>query len=150
MKMSQFTDYSLRVLMYVGTKGEKSTVSEMAKTFNISKHHLVKVVHKLATNGYLKTTKGKNGGVYLNMAPQDINVGTLVRELENLTLAECFQQESNTCPLMGCCDFEKLLFRARKKFMDELSLVNLDQLLNKETKPQKIKRLNLRHQQPML
>ena len=91
MRLTGFTDFALRVLMYVGAKGESlSTVEEIADSYGISRHHLTKVVHRLGQLGYLETIRGKNGGIRLARDPGEINLGAVVRQMEDdLTLVPC-------------------------------------------------------------
>lgn len=92
MRLTTFTDYSLRVLIYLAVKGEESaTIAEIAQNYDISRNHLMKVVQELSQQGYLIALRGKNGGLRLKMSPAEINIGELVRAMENdLSLAECF------------------------------------------------------------
>src|SRR5579863_1716094 len=81
MRLTLHTDYALRVLMYVGVKGETlSTIPEIVEQFDISKGHVMKVVHHLARKGYLQTSRGKRGGMRLARKPDQIVVGTVVRD----------------------------------------------------------------------
>src|SRR3546814_9757567 len=84
MKLTLYTDYSLRVLMYLGIHGDRSvTIGEIASRHGISRNHVMKVVHELGQLGYLQTIRGKNGGIRLGRLPEQINVGRLVRSEEH-------------------------------------------------------------------
>src|SRR5690625_3319328 len=98
MRITRYTDYSLRVLMYLANKGETlSTIAEIAASYDISRNHLMKVVQELNSKGYLIATRGKNGGLRLKGKPEDINVGALVRETEqDLDVVEGFGR-NNQC-----------------------------------------------------
>ena len=99
MQLTQYTDYSLRVLIYLSQKqqGELATISEIADFYSISRNHLVKVVHNLATYGFIQTMRGKNGGMCLARPAAEIGIADVVRKTEpNFDIAECFNKESNT------------------------------------------------------
>jgi Rrf2 family nitric oxide-sensitive transcriptional repressor len=118
MRLSTFTDYSLRVLIYLAAAPEgRATVGEIARAFGISQHHLVKVVHFLGREGLLANTRGRRGGVRLARAPREINVGAVVRLTEAGDLpAECFDRHTNTCMLAGGCRLQRILGEALEKF----------------------------------
>ena len=88
MKLTTFTDYSLRVLMYLGLqKDRRATIAEIATVFGMSEHHLTKVVHFLGKNGWLANMRGKCGGLALAVLPGQIRVGDVVRQTEGDSLA---------------------------------------------------------------
>src|SRR5579863_7023144 len=93
MRLTLYTDYSLRVLMFATTKGEKlARIGEIAECFNISKGHVMKVVQQLGQKGYLETVRGKNGGMRLARKPAHISVGAVVRDMEEeLGVLGCLQ-----------------------------------------------------------
>lgn len=143
MKISYFTDYSLRVLLYLSTKGELATVGEIAEAFNISKNHLVKVVHNLSKLGLIETTKGKHGGIRLNTPADKLRLGKLLELLEPMSLVECFDKETNQCPIIGVCELEKILYRARAAFLEQMNLVTLASMSNSKNQKEKERRLGL-------
>src|SRR5690606_20882837 len=104
MHITLYTDYSLRVLMYIALKGEElSTIREIAASYDISRNHLMKVVQELNNKGYLTALRGKNGGLRLNGRPEDINIGALVRDTErDIALVECLG-EKNRCVITPAC-----------------------------------------------
>ncbi|MBP8257001.1 MAG: Rrf2 family transcriptional regulator [Opitutaceae bacterium] len=121
MKLSLFSDYSLRVLMFAAVKGEAFQLEEVASAFDISKHHVAKIVQGLSKLGYLDTRRGRSGGIQLARPPEDIRIGKLVRETEDQPImVECFDAASNTCRLDGCCKLKAALAKARKAFYDSL------------------------------
>lgn len=128
MRITSYTDYSLRTLIYVALKGnEISTIREIAENYNISKSHLMKVVQELNRRGYLQAVRGKNGGLRLNGQPKDINIGKLVRETEqDFALVECFNGDG--CNLTPACRLKGVLQQALNAFLavlDEYTLADL-------------------------
>jgi len=135
MQLTRFTDYALRVLIYLGAHPDRlSTISEVATSYLISKNHLMKVVNHLATFGYVDTTRGKGGGIKLARAPQLINIGAVVRDCEdNMDIVECFNPKQRTCPLLPSCALKSLLSEAKKNFMATLDDHSLRDLLGSQT-----------------
>lgn len=131
MQLKRFTDYALRVVMYSAAKGpaQRSTVDEIAERFDISRHHLVKVVHGLHNLGYLDTRRGRGGGFTLSRAPEDICVGELVRRTEGpLALVECFDPATDACRLSPACGLKPALARALEAFfaiLDDYTVADL-------------------------
>jgi Rrf2 family nitric oxide-sensitive transcriptional repressor len=130
MRLTTFTDYSLRVLIYLAGRPEhRATIAEVAAAFDISEHHLVKVVQFLGKEGVLLNTRGRGGGMQLAHAPSAINVGRVVRRAEGANRpAECFDEETNTCVLTGVCRLQRVLSDAMKAFYATLDQYTLDDL----------------------
>ncbi len=122
MQLTQYTDYSLRVLIYLGLNpGKRATINEIARVYDISRNHLVKVVHQLSQNGWITTIRGKNGGMYLSFPPEHINIGTVIRQTEpHMNLLECFDKPSDKCTISSACTLKHVLYQARKAFMNVL------------------------------
>ncbi|MCF8060541.1 MAG: Rrf2 family transcriptional regulator [Bacteriovoracaceae bacterium] len=135
MHLSSFTDYSLRVLMYLALKGEeRSTVSEIADKYHISKNHLVKVVHNLSTMGTIDSYKGKGGGINLSKPPNEIVIGKLISELESGSyLVECFGPSGN-CTISPACKLKQALKLAEKNFYETLNEYTLADLISNKSK----------------
>ena len=130
MKLSLFTDYSLRVLMFAALKGESFSLSEVAESYDISRHHLVKVVNYLAKLGYLETRRGRGGGIALGMQPEDIRIGMVVRRTEDSPfIVECFDKQHNTCPINGSCRLKGALAQAVTAFYETLDRHTLRDLV---------------------
>ncbi|MCG3172431.1 MAG: HTH-type transcriptional repressor NsrR [Myxococcota bacterium] len=120
MRLTLQTDYSLRILMYVGIHADRvAPAQEIAAAFGISGHHVAKVAKQLVREGYLKARRGKQGGLELALDPERIRVGDVIRRIEpHLDILECFDPATNTCPLTGVCTLEKVMLQARKAFLD--------------------------------
>ena len=131
MQLTLYTDYSLRVLMYLGLKPQRiATITEIAESYGISRNHLVKVVHNLATQGFVTTTRGRGGGMTLARPPRKINIGDVVRHTEvNFDLVECFDKVNNTCPIAPACILKGALYEARKAFMAVLDRYTLEDVV---------------------
>lgn len=119
MQLTLHTDYSLRVLVYLTQKGgEQATISEIADFYQISRNHLVKVVHHLAGKGFIHTTRGKHGGIRLARAPELIAVGDVVRQMEpNFDIVECFNANTPGCTVAPVCALKSVLYQANKEFL---------------------------------
>lgn len=130
MRLSAFSDYSLRVLMYLGAQTDRlATIAEIAAAHDISKSHLMKVAHQLGRGGYIETVRGKGGGLRLAHEPQEIVVGEVIRQTESdFTLAECFADKS-TCRIQGACCLPTILNEALKAMFLVLDGYTLADLL---------------------
>ncbi|HUW27034.1 MAG TPA: Rrf2 family transcriptional regulator [Sulfuriferula sp.] len=123
MQLTQYTDYSLRVLIYLSLKKpeELGTVSDIAKFYGISRNHLVKVVHNLASHGLIQTIRGKHGGMRLARPATEIAIGEVVRLTEpHFDIAECFNKTTNSCAITPVCELKSILGEARSRFLQEL------------------------------
>ncbi|OGB19097.1 MAG: Rrf2 family transcriptional regulator [Burkholderiales bacterium RIFCSPLOWO2_12_67_14] len=133
MRLTHWTDYSLRVLMYCAacTQREKpATISEIAGAHGISRSHLTKIVMTLSGLGLLETTRGRGGGLRLLKPAHLIVLGDVVRQTEtDFTLVECFSDEHNTCRLEGYCRLKGTLQKAMDRYLAELDGVTLADLL---------------------
>jgi Rrf2 family nitric oxide-sensitive transcriptional repressor len=118
MKLTAFTDYSLRVLMYLATDAtRRATIAEIAESFGISENHLVKVVHFLGKRGWIETVRGKGGGILLAMPPEQVNIGRVVRDAEGSAMpAECFSEDGGRCVISGACRLKAVLGEAVRAF----------------------------------
>lgn len=129
MRLTSYTDYALRVLLFAGAAGQTVTISTISDSFGISKEHLRKVVHALAQLGYLTTTQGRNGGILLAKPPEQINIREIIEQFETKTLVECFNTESNTCQINGMCGLKHALLKAQKSFLETLGTYRLSDFL---------------------
>ncbi len=137
MRLTNFTDYNLRVLIYLGVhqrEGRLATISDIASVYGISQNHLMKIVHHLAKLGYVETTRGKGGGMRLARAPELINIGEVVRGAEeDLAVVECFQKGARKCPIVPACALRGVLGRAMSAFFEVLDSQTLADLLQPRT-----------------
>jgi len=127
MQLTLHTDYALRVLMYLTAHpDERVTVSELANFYDISRNHLVKVVQGLVEHGFIKTTRGKYGGMQLARDSDQISIGKVVRHMEShFNLVECFDTKQPGCTLDGACRLKGLLISAAEEFLKSLDTVTL-------------------------
>ena len=126
MKLTTFTDYSLRVLMHLAVDpGSRATIVQIAAVFDVSEHHLVKVVHFLGKAGWLRTVRGKGGGLELARPAERINIADVVRDTEGESVvAECFG-ENNRCAISRCCKLAGVLAEAVAAFYAVLARYTL-------------------------
>lgn len=131
MRLTRFTDYALRVLIYLAIKpNDLSTIAEIAGKYRISQNHLMKVVHRLGKEGYVETVRGRQGGIRLARAPKTINIGEFVRRFEeDLHLVECFDRKNNTCCIAGACGLSDILNEALSSFLTTLDAKTLADVL---------------------
>jgi Rrf2 family nitric oxide-sensitive transcriptional repressor len=130
MKLTHFTDYSLRVLIYLAADPtRRATIAEIAASFDISENHLVKVVHFLGRQGWIDTVRGKGGGILLAMPAEQVNVGRVVRDTEGAAMpAECFSEDGGHCAISSCCRLKGVLAEAVKAFyavLDRYTLADI-------------------------
>ncbi|MCR8913186.1 Rrf2 family transcriptional regulator [Marinobacter panjinensis] len=144
MHITRYTDYSLRVLIYLAVQGDElATIQEIADSYDISKNHLMKVVHQLNKKGYIETVRGKKGGMRLQMAPADINVGILVRETEqDLNIVECFSSK-NACRITPVCGLKTMLGEALTAFLETLDKYTLADVIQDQHRPQLLRLLQI-------
>jgi Rrf2 family nitric oxide-sensitive transcriptional repressor len=130
MRLTTFSDYALRVLMYAGTAGDRLiTIEETAKVYNISRAHLMKVVNILTKSGYLEGVRGRSGGLRLAKRPEKINLGAVMRETEpDFALVECFAT-GNQCVITGCCRLPNVLNEALNSFVATLDRYTLADIM---------------------
>lgn len=131
MRLTLFTDYSLRVLLVLATRTESLvTIADLTHAYGISQAHLMKVTHMLGKSGWVETVRGRNGGMRLAMHPSKLKIGTVVRQLESdFAVVECFGA-NNTCVLTGGCELASVLARATQAFLDELDRYSLADVAN--------------------
>lgn len=130
MKLTTFSDYTLRVLMFLGTERHRlATIPEIAAAYEISENHLMKVVHQLARAGVIDSVRGKGGGIRLAKAPQEIRLGQIIRHSEGAApIVECLSGAPITCKIAPACRLSAILvgsFEALYSKLDEYTLADL-------------------------
>ena len=136
MRLTQFTDYSLRVLIYLALHpNERVTIDQLTQAYDISRHHVRSVVHKLAKLGYVESTQGKGGGLALAFQPVDISIAEVVQDTENdFYIVECFNSENHACPIEPLCVLKQALSKASHSFLQTLEGYTIEDLImNKKT-----------------
>ncbi len=148
MKLTAFTDFSLRVLLYLAADpGRRATIAEIADAFGVSANHLVKVVHSLGKQGWIETVRGKGGGIRLAMPARQVNIGKVVRDTEGAAMpAECFdtnggdnggkngQENGGGCVIDGCCRLKGVFAEAVKAFYAALDRHTLEDIARNRRK----------------
>lgn len=155
MRLTAYTDYSLRTLMYLAlNRGQLTTIQEIADLHGIAKNHLTKVVHQLGMLGYVTTIRGRNGGLRLAREPVQINIGEVVRHTEtDFHIASCFDPASTGCIYSPACALQGALGKATGAFLAVLDGLTLEQTLVREerapgpitARPQQTVALHLKH-----
>jgi Rrf2 family nitric oxide-sensitive transcriptional repressor len=131
MRLTVYTDYALRVLMYLAVKeGGLATIDEIARSYGISRNHLMKVVHQLGVAGYIETVRGRGGGLRLAKPVEAIGLGEVVRYTEpDMAIASCFKPVDAPCAIRQCCVLRRALEKARDAFVDVLESYTLSDLV---------------------
>lgn len=131
MKLTLFTDYAVRVLLYLGARpGRLCSIAEIARAYGVSQNHLMKVVNKLAREGYVESVRGRGGGIRLGRAPEAINLGALVRATEDdFQLVDC-----GHCVVAPACGITGVLGEALAAFLAVLDRYTLADMLTSRLK----------------
>ena len=135
MRLSLQTDYALRTLMFLAVKDGHHSIADIASAYGISKNHLMKVAQRLTAEGFVESVRGRSGGLKLSLPPAKLNVGAIVRTMEDTgTFVECFDPATNTCVVTPVCGLRHVLTGALESFarhLDQFSIADL--IPNKET-----------------
>ncbi|MBP6319165.1 MAG: Rrf2 family transcriptional regulator [Rubrivivax sp.] len=140
MRLSEYTDYTLRVLMYCARHRERLvTIHELAEQHGLSKGHLMKVVNDLARQGLIETTRGRGGGLRLSKEPETICIGDVVRASEtDFRLVECFDASTNVCTLTPNCRLKHLFDAALRGYFQALDSATLADLTSGRPEPERL------------
>lgn len=131
MQLTQFTDYSLRALIYIALKKDSCTIKDITEAYTISNNHMIKIVHNLSKIGLIKTSRGKNGGILMAVQPETINLGQLIGRLEpHFDLVPCFNKIKANCRISPACKLKSILHEARAAFMEVLEHYTLADVLH--------------------
>lgn len=144
MYLTRHADYTMRLLIHLAVQpGETATIREVAEHYGISRNHLMKVANRAVQAGYVKGARGRDGGLSLAKTPAEIGIGDVLRKAEEWTLVECFQADSNGCPITNGCGLRPVLKEALDAYfavLDRYTLADvvrrrglLVQLLNLKT-----------------
>lgn len=148
MRLTQWTDYALRVLMYCAAQQQREaapTIAEIAQVHGISRSHLMKVVMTLSAQGWLSTTRGRGGGLRLMKPAEQTLIGEVVRQMEeDFNLVECFNAQGNTCRIEGSCQLKGVLSQALQAYMAVLDGVTLAELVQPVTGPSVVRLTQLK------
>jgi Rrf2 family nitric oxide-sensitive transcriptional repressor len=131
MRLTSYSDYSIRVLIYLATQNNEqlTNIKEISEAYQISKNHLMKIVYNLGKMGYIETIRGRNGGFRLNKTPTEINIGELVRKTEeDFYLVECFKEHDN-CVISPVCSLKFILNHALDAFLQVLDQYTLADII---------------------
>src|SRR5580658_11133734 len=131
MRLTMQTDYALRMLIQLGVHNDRLvTVSETAQAYQVSKNHMMKVAHRLCLEGFVKTVRGNGGGLRLAKRPSEINIGEVVRRIENdFSLVGCFEPRCEDCRISSACLLRSALRKALNAFHEVLDEYTLQDLL---------------------
>ncbi|MBS3744112.1 MAG: RrF2 family transcriptional regulator [Wenzhouxiangellaceae bacterium] len=137
MRLTQYTDFSLRVLIYLGLHPDRRcTIQEIAEAYKISRNHLMKVVRQLAAAGFVTSTRGSGGGLTLPRAPEKINLAEVIAEMEpDFAMVECFRG-NNECVITPACHLPPMLARATRAYLDVLRDYTLADVLGESNAAQ--------------
>jgi Rrf2 family nitric oxide-sensitive transcriptional repressor len=130
-RLTVYTDYALRLLMYLALKDDGlATIKEVAESYAISRNHLMKVAYELGAAGYVETVRGRGGGLRLAKAAATIGLGEIVRHTEpDMALVPCFKPINAPCAIRRCCVLQTALEKARLAFLDVLDGYTLSDLV---------------------
>ncbi len=145
MRLTQYTDFSLRVLIYLGLQPDsRCTIREISEAYGISRNHLMKVVQQLAAEGYVESTRGVGGGLRLAHSPGRLGIGDVVRAMEpDMGLVECMRSK-NECAITGACRLHGMLAEARDAFLQVLDRYTLADILDSSMAPKLSAMLGIR------
>ena len=151
MRLTAYTDYSLRVLIYLGLRGGRlATIRELSETYGVSANHLMKLIHNLGKLGYIETVRGRGGGMKLAGGPEQINLGQVVRQMEpDFAITECFDPDRRgDCVITPACRLQEVLEKAVEAFLDVLDSHTLADLLQNRARLESLLNIELAESRP--
>lgn len=128
MQLTNFTDFGLRALIYLASlpEGELTSITVVTETFDVSRNHMVKIINKLGQEGFIKTVRGKNGGVCLGRPADQIVIGEVIRSIEPFNIVNCAPE---FCHITPACRLKTALAKAKQAFLDELDQHTIQDML---------------------
>lgn len=130
MRLSQASDFALRILMATGQSDDPQTVDKLSRQLGLAKSHVMKIVAHLAKGGYLETTRGRGGGIRLAKTPDTIRLGDVVRLIEpDLGVVACLKPEPTVCAFLPRCALKGAMARASEAFLESLNTETLASIL---------------------
>ncbi|WP_409478848.1 RrF2 family transcriptional regulator [Pseudobdellovibrio sp. HCB154] len=133
MRLTDHTDYSLRVLMYLNQEKRLITLNELAEKLDISKNNLIKVSNQLAKFGFIETTKGRTGGLLIKEGTSRKTIADIIKQTEeSFYMAECFSEKRCECTFLKNCQLKVTLKSALRAFMDSLAKTTIDDVTPKK------------------
>lgn len=139
MRLTDYTDYALRILMHLGAHpGQVITIREISAAHGISHNHLTKIVHQLGQMGILANLRGRHGGIRLALPPEQIMIGAVIRMTEpDFHMVDCFADEHSSCVLAGRCKLKGMLSAATGAYFEQLDRIPLSALLTAAAAPER-------------
>ncbi|WP_129688007.1 RrF2 family transcriptional regulator [Gottfriedia acidiceleris] len=131
MRLTNYSDYSLRVLIFLSSEPHEKLVNikDIAEAYDISKNHLMKIIYNLGKMGYIETIRGRNGGIRLAKLPSELNIGEIIRKTEeDFNIVECFEH-GNTCVITPVCSLKHVFNKALEQFLQVLDQYTLDDIV---------------------
>lgn len=149
MRLTTYTDYSLRMLIFLSLKEDRlATIGEIAAAYQISRAHLMKVAHQLGVKGFVGTVRGRQGGLRLARSPGEIVVGDVVRATEpDMALAPCFEPVCADCAILPACVLKRALAEARAVFFDVLDGYTLADLTRPKVPLRRLLGIDAQHKE---
>ncbi|HXR77506.1 MAG TPA: Rrf2 family transcriptional regulator [Bryobacteraceae bacterium] len=134
MYLTSHADYTLRLLIHLAVqRNETATIQEIAAHYGISRNHLMKVANQAVQEGYVKAVRGRMGGLRLAMSPREINIGRVLRSVEDWTMVECFDKSGNSCRITRGCGLRGILKEALDAYFSVLDSYSLADVVQRKT-----------------
>ncbi len=134
MYLTRQADYAMRLLIHLALEPEQSTtIQNIAERYGISRNHLMKVANRAVQAGYVEGVRGRSGGLRLSRNPKEIRIGEVLRAIEDWTIVECFEPETNRCPIAGGCGLRPILKEALEAYFSVLDRYSLADVVRRRT-----------------